>query len=271
MVDTTAPVITLVGSGSITQEVHTTYTDAGATWTDNIDISGTVTSTGTVNSVNTGITGTYTVTYDYTDTSGNPATQKTRTVKIVDTTPPVITRLGDPVVNIHTGDTYTDAGATANDNYDLDITPSILSTGLPINTSATGSYTVTYDVTDAHGNHATQVTRTVHVSDVEMPVITLLGTTPVTLEVGSIYSDAGATANDNIDGNITSNIVVTGDTVNSSVLKTYTIHYDVTDTSGNHALQITRVVNVVDTTKPVITLTGTATGTILKNTTYTDS
>ena len=49
IVDTTAPVITLVGSGSITQEAGTTYTDAGATYTDNIDPSGSVTAIGTVN------------------------------------------------------------------------------------------------------------------------------------------------------------------------------------------------------------------------------
>ena len=48
-IDTTAPIITLVGSGSITQEVHTSYTDAGATYTDNIDPSGSVTAIGTVN------------------------------------------------------------------------------------------------------------------------------------------------------------------------------------------------------------------------------
>ena len=51
-----------------------------------------------------------------------------------------------------------------------------------------------------NGNHAAQVTRTVNVVDSNGPIITLRGSTPVTVEVGSVYVDAGATAFDNYDG-----------------------------------------------------------------------
>ena len=65
-----------------------------------------------------------------------------------------------------------------------------------------GTYTVTYNVTDANSNAATQVSRTVNVVDTTAPVITLLGEATVTIEVGSTYSDAGATASDNYDGDV---------------------------------------------------------------------
>jgi hypothetical protein len=76
------------------------------------------------------------------------------------------------------------------------------------------------------------------------PVITMLGTSPVTIIVGSTYTDAGATALDNVDGNITENIV-TVNPVNINTVGTYTITYDVSDTAGNPATQVTRIVNVV--------------------------
>ena len=72
-----------------------------------------------------------------------------------------------------------------------------------------GTYTVTYNVSDAAGNAATQVTRTVNITpDVTIPVITLLGESEVSLELGSTYTDAGATAVDNIDGDITADIEI---------------------------------------------------------------
>jgi len=80
-----------------------------------------------------------------------------------DITPPVITMLETSPVTIEVGDAYADDGATALDNYDGDLTGSIIVGGLPVNTAAVGTYIVTYDVTDSSGNAATQVTRTVNV------------------------------------------------------------------------------------------------------------
>ena len=82
---------------------------------------------------------------------------------LADTTPPVITILGDNPLNLQVGDTYTDPGATAQDNVDGNVTASI-QTSDNVNTSAAGSYNVTYMVNDAAGNTAT-TSRTVVVSD----------------------------------------------------------------------------------------------------------
>ena len=81
---------------------------------------------------------------------------------IEDTTIPVITLTGDATVTIEVGATYTDAGATAQDNYDGDITSSIVTVNT-VDTETVGTYTVTYDVSDANNNDAVQVIRTVNV------------------------------------------------------------------------------------------------------------
>ena len=79
--------------------------------------------------------------------------------------------------------------------------------------------------------------------DTDIPVLTLTGEPELTLTVEADYEDAGATALDPIDGDITDRIVV-DNPVNTAVLGTYTVTYTVTDRSGNTALPITRTVNV---------------------------
>jgi hypothetical protein len=79
-----------------------------------------------------------------------------------DTTSPVITILGDNPASIIQGATYTDAGATAQDNVDGDITSAIQTT-INVDTSTTGTnYSVTYTVSDGAGNVATAI-RAIHV------------------------------------------------------------------------------------------------------------
>src|SRR3989344_1550301 len=77
-----------------------------------------------------------------------------------DTTPPVITLTGNNPENVAKNFAYTDAGATALDDVDGNI--SVVVTGA-VNTSLVGVYTITYTATDAAGNTAT-ATRTVNVN-----------------------------------------------------------------------------------------------------------
>jgi chitodextrinase len=162
--DTIAPVITLNGASTINLNVGDTYNELGATASDNIDgnITSSIVTTGTVN---TNAVGTYIVNYNVSDAAGNPATQVSRTVNVTDGTAPVITLNGASTINLNVGDTYTELGATANDNVDGDLTSSIVITGT-VNTNAIGTYTVNYNVSDAAGNPATQVSRTVNVTAV---------------------------------------------------------------------------------------------------------
>ncbi|MDD4036221.1 MAG: DUF5011 domain-containing protein [Bacilli bacterium] len=78
--------------------------------------------------------------------------------------------------------------------------------------------------------------------DIEPPVIVINGSNPISISVGSVYTELGATATDNVDGDISANIQISG-TVNTAVAGTYTITYSVIDSSGNEATT-TRTVNV---------------------------
>ena len=260
-VDTTAPVITLVGASTINLTLGTAYTELGATATDNVDgdVTGKIVIT---NPVNVFAVGTYTVRYNVKDSAGNSATEVTRTVNVLaagtDTTAPVITIIGANPMTLTLGTAYIEDGATATDNVDGDITGQITITN-SVNIYAIGTYTVLYSVTDKAGNKG-NATRIVNVvagnttTDTTAPVITLLGTNPISIALGSTYVDAGATAFDNFDGDITSKIIVVN-TVDTSAVGTYVITYNVKDNAGNSATEVTRTVGVynpTDTTAPVI-------------------
>jgi hypothetical protein len=77
--DTTAPVITLIGANPLLIANGGTYTDPGASVTDNVDATRTIYGTGTVN---TAVAGDYTVTYNATDAAGNAAIAVLRTVRV---------------------------------------------------------------------------------------------------------------------------------------------------------------------------------------------
>ncbi|NQT82367.1 DUF5011 domain-containing protein, partial [bacterium] len=87
--------------------------------------------------------------------------------------------------------------------------------------------------------------RVARVPDPNPPVITLLGDNPVALELGTPYTEPGFSATDDIDGDITEWVVVTG-SVDRTVPGTYTLRYSVADSGGNPAVERTRAVNVVD-------------------------
>lgn len=93
--------------------------------------------------------------------------------------------------------------------------------------------------------------------DTVKPVITLLGDNPLQLIVGDTYTDPGATATDDTDGDITANIVVAGDTVNTAEPGTYVVTYNVSDAAANAADQVTRTV-VVSPVGGTITTVGNA-------------
>ncbi len=79
--------------------------------------------------------------------------------------------------------------------------------------------------------------------DTEPPVITILGNNPVSVCIDFEYVDAGATAHDNEDGDVSSKIE-TNSNVNTSVIGTYKVTYTVKDEAGNEALE-QREVNVI--------------------------
>ncbi|MDG2092860.1 MAG: DUF5011 domain-containing protein, partial [SAR86 cluster bacterium] len=100
--------------------------------------------------------------------------------------------------------------------------------------------------------------------DITPPVITVIGANPVTVELGSVYSDAGATS----DGGET--VVTNLGSLNTNVVGSYTISYSASDSSQNIGYAI-RTVNVVDTTAPVVTVTGDNPATLELGASYADA
>jgi len=86
--------------------------------------------------------------------------------------------------------------------------------------------------------------------DIEPPEITLNGPAELTVECSNGFSDPGATAEDDRDGDLTGGIAVTG-VVDTSLPGEYALTYAVQDTAGN-VTERTRVVTVVDTTPPTL-------------------
>src|SRR5690625_1544687 len=84
--------------------------------------------------------------------------------------------------------------------------------------------------------------------DIEAPVITLIGDNPLEIEVGELYEEQGATAEDNRDGDVTDHIDITGD-VNTAENGEYIVTYTVVDEAGNEAT-ITRTVHVIEVDLP---------------------
>jgi hypothetical protein len=180
-----------------------------------------------------------------------------------DTTKPIIELNGEDAVYIELYQTYTELGATAYDNEDGDLSKYIaISNNLQITTL--GKYNITYTVTDKSGNTAiknryvyiifTSSTDTLK-SDTISPVITIIGMNPVYLKTNSPYNDLGATAMDNVYGDLTP-FITTYNNFNTSTEGTYYITYTVSDYSGNYA-EKSRVIYVInDHTPPSLNLLG---------------
>jgi hypothetical protein len=77
---------------------------------------------------------------------------------------------------------------------------------------------------------------------------------PQLIQVFSPYSELGATASDNVDGDVSDGIVIDPSSVDTTILGSYQVTYDVTDSSGNDAATVVRTVNVVDTIDPILSV-----------------
>jgi hypothetical protein len=163
---------------------------------------------------------------------------------VEDTTPPVINLTGDNPQLVEAGEAYTELGATASDNRDGDLSTSIVIDASTVDTLVPGDHTVSYDVSDAAGNAATTVTRTVTVQDTTPPVIALLGDDPQVIITGDPYVELGATATDSLDGDLTAAIVIDASAVDTAVAGDYAVSYDVSDGAGNAVATVTRTVRV---------------------------
>lgn len=167
--------------------------------------------------------------YTVSDSSGNKATVE-RKIVYKDVVKPIITLKGATEVELEVGKEYTELGYTATDDCDGDITQNVTVKGT-VDGQTCGEYTLTYKVVDSYGNVG-KASRKVIVKDMVAPELTLKGDSSIYLLQGKKFSEPGYTASDNIDGNLTSKVVVSG-SVNTSKTGVYKITYEVSDSSGN--------------------------------------
>ncbi len=121
-----------------------------------------------------------------------------------------------------------------------------------------GEYVARYLENDGY-NQLAEVS--FNVTDNTAPVITLKGEQSVTVKVGENYEDAGATAHDDVDGDITQSIEITG-LIITGIPGVYTLTFKVKDKSGNAAVSVVRTIKVVELGPPMLTIVRNANGTV---------
>ena len=168
----------------------------------------------------------------YTASYGKHNSTFVKKIHVVDRSNPVINVSSDSLSICPNSDSY-DIKYNAFDNYDGDIS-SLVSRDV-------SDDRLILSVSDSSGNSDSKTISLVR-EDKELPIINLVDSQNMYIPVGSNFSDPGFTASDNCDGDITSNVVVSG-SVDSSSPGTYTIDYSVSDSSGN-SVSISRSVNV---------------------------
>ena len=88
------------------------------------------------------------------------------------------------------------------------------------------------------------VIKNLGIKDQEKPTLNLIGDSEIDLIQNTSYVELGATATDNIDGDISDKIIII-ENINISVLGTYFVEYSVSDSSGNKKI-VTRKINVIE-------------------------
>jgi len=244
--DATPPVITITYMDTVYVEQCLTYVDSGATAEDNLD--GNVTSSiVTTNNVDLQNHGEYWYKYEVSDANGNVATAYRVIIVNKEMDAPVFTLKGNANEYVEVHNAFVDPGYDVSDACSGVDTVMMVST---VDIAELGTYMVDYTAYD-NNNNSSMLSRTVVVGDTTEPVVTLNGSSPVMIEVHNAYADMGVDAVDNYCAK-SENAVFTTGAVNTDILGTYTISYEVYDCNGNGPVMVSRDVIVADTTAPAI-------------------
>ncbi|MFC0461737.1 immunoglobulin-like domain-containing protein [Enterococcus villorum] len=186
------------------------------------------------------------ITYKVTDSDGNEAS-KMMEVDVVETlgNAPVITGADDIELNI--GDEFDPlSGVTAHDEEDGDLTSEIKYGGV-VNTGKAGEYTVTYTVWDSDFNVET-VERTVKVKE-KVVAPTIESEKEIHVAYGSEWNDelakeqAKVKATDGQGNDVTKDVVVTSNPVDTTKPGSYTVEFSITEDGLTSTSQTTVVVD----------------------------
>ena len=179
---------------------------------------------------------------------------------------PTITLIDGTPLTVIRGTAWTDPGATATDDTAHPISVTISPPS--VDTSVLGNHSISYSASDSFGNQ-TSINRILTVLPDEPPVITLIGDSPMTIIQGSIWSDPGATANDDVDGTLS--VTIDPLLINTSIITStpHIINYSVTDSFNNYSV-ITRELMVESVSPPAITLNNSSLMTIVQCSSWED-
>ena len=207
------------GEQNVVLELGETYTELGCeSYFGDINVKNVTVSGG----VDTDTPGVYKITY--TSSFLNKTANAIRTVRVKDSTFPVIT--APEALEIPIGADITKAafeyGAT--DNYDGDIKERL--------TVEYKEDSILLKVSDSSGNVSLSTIKVTRIPDDVPPVITLKGSKNAFVILGNDYIEEGFSATDNIDGDITLKVKADGETFFTEP-GSYTISYSVTDSSDN--------------------------------------
>lgn len=152
---------------------------------------------------------------------------------------PTISLIGDENITLKLNENYVEQGATAEVNEE-DVSNKIIIEG-NVDTTKPGEYQVKYIAYNEKNTNSSETQRTIYVRDEIAPTITLKGKEQVTIYTNETYKDAGCTAQDNYDGDITNKVSITGE-VDTKKEGTYTITYTVEDSSNNKSETTRKVI-----------------------------
>jgi len=290
------PVITLKGKDTITVEQGYPYSEPGDSASSYLygDITSSIKATSRqVIGLSIGasfsilVPGTYVFDYNVTDPAGNKAITQHRVVVVTpDKTAPNLILAKNSVSGT---DTIFQEVSTASvppnlnpslrsyvvssfDLVDGDLKGSVSVDSSLVQLNVVGVYPVTYTSTDLSKNTASR-TLYVDVIDTIKPVLTMLPPNPDTIQVNVPFVDPGVTvsvANGYLSKAQLIKYLHVTSSVNDSLLGTYKVTYSLTDTFGNVAKSVTRIVVVADKLPPVLTLLGPVHDSVLVNNTYYD-
>ncbi|MEJ7217425.1 putative Ig domain-containing protein, partial [Staphylococcus caprae] len=275
--DTTPPTVTAINDK--TQEVNSVLNNININASDNSGdtvintVSGLPSgvtfnaSTNTISGTPTKV-GSYPITVTSKDTNGNTTTT-TFTIKVVDTTPPVVKTIVDQTKEVNTSIDSIKIEATDNSGLAVGNTVSGLPNGVSFDSNTNtisgtptkvGSYPITVTTTDASEN-VTKTIFTIKVVDTISPVVTSIA--DQSNEVNTAIDSIKIEATDN-SGLAVSNTVsglpngVSFDSNTNTISGTptkvgsYLITVTTTDAEGNKT-ETNFTIKVVDTTKPTVT------------------
>ena len=201
------------------------------------------------NTVDTTKAGEYKVVYEVQDSDGNKVTKEIKVtvnprLSIINSIPTI--KAEDVLLKV--GDKF-DAMSevSASDKEDGDITSKIKVIENTVDTTKVGEYKVVYKVTDSQGASVSKTIKVVVRSN-EKPEIKA---EDVVLKVGDKFDAmSGVSASDKEDGDITSNIKIIENTVDTTKAGKYKVVYEVEDKDGNKVRkEINVTVNPIDISK----------------------